>query len=181
MGWRVGYIAYSAPGGASPLYSQLLKAQDTMAICVNQPAQHAALAALTSGGEYMRGNIMGLAANRELVLDALGALPPGSVVGGFSIYFWIKLPGACSDDVITVEFLVKHFGVMLVPGNSCGMSGYVRVSFSNVIGVRMAEACARLKRAVTYLVRHGLAEPDALPDGALHSDAAPVPEGGSAL
>jgi hypothetical protein len=54
------------------------------------------------------------AENRELLIDALSVLPPKSVVGGYAIYFWARLPPGCEDDVHTVEFLVKHFGVLLV-------------------------------------------------------------------
>jgi aspartate/methionine/tyrosine aminotransferase len=58
MGWRVGYIAYPSPG---PLGEQLLKAQDTIAICAPQLSQHLALACLRSGRGYLQQRIASLA------------------------------------------------------------------------------------------------------------------------
>ena len=48
--------------------------------------------------------------NRRLVWDALSVLPPGSVVGGFAIFFWAKLPPGCEDDVAAVEWIVQVGG-----------------------------------------------------------------------
>ncbi|KAG1672270.1 hypothetical protein FOA52_004284 [Chlamydomonas sp. UWO 241] len=165
MGWRIGYIVYHDPDGDGGLLGpQLLKTQDTMAICVNQPAQHAALCVVNeaaAGGTFAKDHIAALQKNRELLMDALSVLPPKSVVGGFAIYFWARLPPGCEDDVHTVEFLVKHFGVLLVPGSSCGVEGHVRIAFGNVVGDAMVDAAGRLKRGLTYLVEHGLEEPGA--------------------
>lgn len=58
------------------------------------------------------------AGNRKLVLDALsplGKVGQGMVAGGEgAIYFWIKLPPGCEDDVVAIEWLVKYAGECFV-------------------------------------------------------------------
>merc|ERR1712107_630174 len=48
MGWRVGYLAYPPR-----LHDQLMKAQDTIAICPTIMSQKAALAALSKGRSWV--------------------------------------------------------------------------------------------------------------------------------
>ncbi|KAF6259878.1 pyridoxal phosphate-dependent transferase [Scenedesmus sp. NREL 46B-D3] len=80
MGWRVGYIAYPGKqllqqaGADVSLQEQLLKMQDTIAICPSQLSQHLALAALQQGGNHVRDAIAALRHNRQLVADALAPL-----------------------------------------------------------------------------------------------------------
>lgn len=101
MGWRVGYIAYPGQellqqfGGVQDLAAELLKVQDTIAVCASQLSQHIALAALQQGGSYLQEQLAGLAANQAAIEDALS--PLGSVghdwVGGEgAIYYWARLP-----------------------------------------------------------------------------------------
>ncbi|WIA39771.1 hypothetical protein OEZ86_005827 [Tetradesmus obliquus] len=101
MGWRVGYIAY--PGkqllqharADTSLEEQLLKIQDTVAICPGQLSQHLALAALQQGSSYVQESIAALAHNRQLIADALsplGSHGEGWVGGDGAIYYFAKLP-----------------------------------------------------------------------------------------
>ena len=48
--------------------------------------------------------------NRRHVWDALSVLAPGSVVGGFAIFFWAKLPTGCEAAVAAVEWIVQVGG-----------------------------------------------------------------------
>ena len=78
MGWRVGYLAYDPSIGP-----QMLKAQDTVAICAAQCSQKAALAALRADvdGRWTGPRIAALAdAQKQYVLKALQ--PLGGCVGG---------------------------------------------------------------------------------------------------
>jgi len=158
MGWRVGYVAYWDPDGrdVTGIGGGLLKCQDTVCICAGQLSQHVALAALKHGGEYKGRMVESLRGNRQLLLDALsplGSLGDGSIAGGEGgLYFWARLPPGCEDDGKTVEWLVRHAGVCLVPGSSCAAPGYVRCSFGNLPPERMPAAAARLREGLARLV-----------------------------
>ena len=58
MGWRVGYIVFPEAG---PLGEQLMKCQDTIAICASQLSQHLALKCLEEGQAYLQQRIASLA------------------------------------------------------------------------------------------------------------------------
>ena len=74
MGWRVGYVAY-----APSLGLDMLKAQDTIAICPAVLSQRVALAALDVGDGWVRERVDALAEQKSLVLDALAPLGPDAV------------------------------------------------------------------------------------------------------
>eukprot|EP00879_Flechtneria_rotunda_P018349 GHRR01019246.1.p1 GENE.GHRR01019246.1~~GHRR01019246.1.p1 ORF type:complete len:399 (+),score=104.95 GHRR01019246.1:337-1533(+) len=111
MGWRVGYIAYPGQQVLADiraqdccLRDQLLKVQDTIAICPSQLSQHMALAALQQGGSYVQDAIAALSHNRALIADALSPLGTeghGWVGGEGAIYFWAKLPDCFSTPPAT--------------------------------------------------------------------------------
>lgn len=77
MGWRVGYIAYPDYDGDDALGSEILKIQDTVPICPSSLSQQVALVSLTSGDEYVRSNIEGLAG----MLTVWVATTPSAVFG----------------------------------------------------------------------------------------------------
>merc|ERR1712100_317462 len=60
MGWRIGYLAYPPS-----LHDELMKVQDTIAICPGVANQKAALVALSSGSSWVRERVHGLSANRK--------------------------------------------------------------------------------------------------------------------
>lgn len=93
-------------------------------------------------------------------LSPLGSFGSGAVAGGEGgLYYWARLPESCKgDDTTAVEWLVRHAGVCLVPGSSCGAPGYVRASFGNLPPERMREAAVRLKAGLTKLVAHGMVD-----------------------
>ena len=76
MGWRVGYVAY-----APSLGLDMLKAQDTIAICPAVLSQRVALSALDVGDGWVRERVDALAEQKSLVLDALAPLGPDAVRG----------------------------------------------------------------------------------------------------
>lgn len=89
MGWRVGYIAHPPSLG-----TELLKAQDTIAICPSIASQKVALGALSPGRAWVSERVAGLGEQKRLVLDALAPLGSGAVKGGSgAIYLFCKLKG----------------------------------------------------------------------------------------
>ncbi|KAJ1459703.1 pyridoxal phosphate-dependent transferase [Pelagophyceae sp. CCMP2097] len=151
MGWRVGYVAYDSAGALGP---ELLKAQDTIAICATIASQHAAHGALEgAGAKWVADNVAGLSTQKQLVRDALSVLGPDSVSGGDgAIYFFAKLPDTIRDDRAVVKALLDDFKVVVLPGYACGAPGYIRVCYANLTAERCAEAAQRLKTGLEQLL-----------------------------
>jgi aspartate/methionine/tyrosine aminotransferase len=178
MGWRVGYLALP-PGD---LLDEVVKLQDTVAICATQLSQTVALAALEGdgspgeapeafGADYVRAQVRALGPNRAAVRAALeSALGAASVVGGQgAIYFFARLPPAFAApglDVEVVRWLVVRKGVCVIPGSACSAPGWLRVAFANLPPADCARAAARLQEGLHELVKRG---PAALETNALSS------------
>jgi len=146
MGWRVGYIAHPPSLG-----TELLKAQDTIAICPSIASQKVALGALSPGRAWVSERVAGLGEQKRLVLDALAPLGSGAVKGGSgAIYLFCKLKGI-EDDMAAVRYLVEEHGVCLIPGSACGMPGHVRVCYANLPLEKTREAAKRLRAGLEAL------------------------------
>lgn len=148
MGWRVGYIAHHPSLG-----DELLKAQDTVAICPAIASQKIALAALEGRKTFVADRIRGLVAHQKpALLSALEPLGPNAVYGGDgAIYLLVKLPNHARDDARVVEWLVNNHGIATIPGSACGFPGFIRVCYANLPPPEYAAACARLRRACEAL------------------------------
>ena len=126
-GWRVGYC-HLPPVLVDPVLSIL----EPTILCVNTPAQHAALAALQGQQEHLAEALDVYRNNRDMALNRLEksrfhALPPD---GGF--YVWLKFDDArCSSDKLAIELLEKQ-AVVLTPGTAFGAAGegYLRMSIA---------------------------------------------------
>lgn len=152
MGWRVGYIAYP-----QRLHNELMKAQDTIAICPTIASQKAALAALRAGRPWVKEKVEGLSENKRLICAAIDeALGKGKYFGGSgAIYLMIRLPSGCSDDMKVVEWLNDKHKVCVIPGSACGAPGTVRVCYANLTPARFKEAAGRLQAGLKELVDRG--------------------------
>jgi aspartate/methionine/tyrosine aminotransferase len=62
----------------------------------------------------------------------------------------------CEDDEAVVEWLVRVHGVCIIPGSSCGASGYVRIAFANLQPDVCREAAARLRSGLEQLCTQGM-------------------------
>jgi katanin p60 ATPase-containing subunit A1 len=154
MGWRVGYLAYPPR-----LHGELMKAQDTIAICPTIVSQRAALAAMGAGRPWVKERVDGLGENRRIVVGAIEeALGTGSVAGGSgAIYLMVRLPAGCEDDMRVVEWLNDKHKVCVIPGSACGARGNVRVCYANLVPERCKEAAGRLRAGLKELAEKGAA------------------------
>ena len=142
MGWRVGYIAYPKFDGDQSIERELLKVQDSIAICSSQVGQHLAHACLAVGSEWVTQHVRSIERNayarsshtntrvtlghRQAVLEALtplGTMGDGIYGGDGAFYIWVRLPDGCEDDDRVVRWLVQNHGICLIPGTSCGLPG----------------------------------------------------------
>jgi aspartate/methionine/tyrosine aminotransferase len=105
-GFRVGYIALSSKcsnesntkGRGTVAYEEMLKVQDTIAICTTRISQMAALGALQAGRSWVHEQVATLDVGRKLILDAMSSME--SIIGGDgAMYVMGKLPYGEDDKV----------------------------------------------------------------------------------
>eukprot|EP00585_Thalassiosira_rotula_P008241 CAMPEP_0196147256 /NCGR_PEP_ID=MMETSP0910-20130528/24937_1 /TAXON_ID=49265 /ORGANISM="Thalassiosira rotula, Strain GSO102" /LENGTH=466 /DNA_ID=CAMNT_0041409627 /DNA_START=192 /DNA_END=1589 /DNA_ORIENTATION=+ len=128
-GFRVGYVALSSKtsndnveGRGTRAYEQMLKVQDTIAICTSRISQMAALGALRAGREWVHEQVRTLDTGRKAILGAMSSLE--DVIGGNgAMYVMGKLPEGVNDQEFASS-LVEHYGVAVIPGSFCGLSGW---------------------------------------------------------
>lgn len=152
-GFRVGYVALSSKNGSNgrgtQTYQEMLKVQDTIAICTSRISQMAALGALQAGREWVYDQVKSLDVGREAILDAISSL--GEVIGGNgAMYVMGKLPNGI-DDKEFASSLIEHYGVAVIPGSFCGLPGWIRVCYSNLPPDQCKIAAARLKKGIDEL------------------------------
>ena len=126
-GWRVGYVA--APARA---IAQIAKLQEPLISCVNVPAQHAALAALTGPQDVVAQMMSAYRERRDEVCRRLAAarvpaLPPS---GAFYVWADVRASGLPSRDFAFT--LLRERGVAVAPGTAFGSNGegFVRISLA---------------------------------------------------
>jgi aspartate/methionine/tyrosine aminotransferase len=109
-GFRVGYVALSsksssssnnsssASGRGTIAYEEMLKVQDTIAICTSRISQMAALGALQAGRSWVHEQVATLDSGRTFILDAMSSME--QIIGGDgAMYVMGKLPGEVDDKV----------------------------------------------------------------------------------
>lgn len=180
-GFRTGYLAFSSKNGSEGkgtiAYEQMLKIQDTIAICTSRISQMAALGALEAGREWVNKQVQTLDVGRNAILEAMSSLE--EIIGGTgAMYIMGKLPNSTDDKVRMLSIsrrpifwfhasllslshinliqqfassLVEHFGVAVIPGSFCGYPGWIRVCYSNLPPELCLEAASRLKRGILEL------------------------------
>jgi aspartate aminotransferase len=126
-GWRVGYVA-----GPPRAIAQIAKLQEPLISCVNVPAQHAALAALTGPQDIVAHMVSAYRERRDEVCRRLAAanvpaLPPS---GGFYVWADVRASGLSSRDLAFT--LLRERGVAVAPGTAFGANGegFVRISLA---------------------------------------------------
>jgi len=152
-GFRVGYIALSSKNGSNgrgtKAYEEMLKVQDTIAICTSRLSQMAALGALQAGREWVYDQVKTLDVGREAILDAISSLDE-TIGGNGAMYVMGKLPDGTGDKEFASS-LIEHYGVAVIPGSFCGLPGWIRVCYSNLPPDKCKVAAARLKKGIDEL------------------------------
>ena len=149
-GMRVGYVALSGRGTrGAEAYSEMLKVQDTVAICNSRLSQMAALGALGAGRGWVRDRVDGLSEGRDAILDALSPLDE-TIGGSGAMYVMGRLPEGTDDGEFASRLIERH-GVAVIPGSFCGLPGWIRVCYSNLPPDMCKIAAGRLKRGILEL------------------------------
>ena len=155
-GWRIGYC--TAP---TDLVRAMAKVQSQSTSSPNSIAQWAAIAALDGPIDFIAENCRAFAVRRQLVCDALNAMPGVSCTepdGAFYVYPSISgligktRPGGqvIETDADFVSYLLEVGEVAVVPGIAFGLSPYFRISYAASDAV-LAEAMSRISLIVDSL------------------------------
>ncbi len=149
--WRVGFLV--AP---EPLYDDLLKIQDTNAICAPAIAQCVGLAAMRAGRAWRASRLRSIAAVRRAVFERLAAVPELLTVpesrGAF--YFFVKVRTALPA-LRLAERLVREHRVAVIPGETFGAGDgcYLRIGYGSLSGRTAAEGIGRLVNGLASILR----------------------------
>ncbi len=141
-GWRMGYSVW--PAG---LYEKVRKLAVNAWSCVNAPAQHAAIEALTGPQEAVGEMVAEFDARRKLVVDLLNDIPGVSCVtpkGAFYAFPNITGTGRLAKEL--ASDLLEEPGVATIGGPDFGIlgEGYLRLSYANSQD-NIREALARMR------------------------------------
>jgi len=128
-GWRLGYSIWP-----DALFDAMRKLAVNAWSCVNAPAQHAALAALTGPQDAVEMMMQAFDERRIKVVEAINALPGVSCItpkGAFYAFPNITHTGWQSKPLASQ--LLESAGVATIGGPDFGIhaEGYIRVSYAN--------------------------------------------------
>lgn len=128
-GWRMGYSVWP-----DQLYDKVRKLAVNCWSCVNAPAQHAGLAALTGPQDEVTRMMAAFDERRKVVTDGLNAIENVSCVtpkGAFYAFPNIKATGWKAKKLASA--LLEETGTALIGGPDFGIhaEGYIRVSYAN--------------------------------------------------
>ena len=149
--WRVGWMVFP-----QKLASALRKIQDTLIICPPVISQFAALGALTTDADYLRGHLRDLTAVRAIVRRALTALETAGIaeipVAQGAFYFLLRLR-AGQTPLTSLEIatrLIREHGVAVIPGSAFGLNqgGHLRVAYGALSYESATEGIGRLVRGL---------------------------------
>ncbi len=146
-GWRLGYAA------ATPsILEAMMKVHQYVMMSAPTAAQYAAIEALRSGEEDVRGMVAEYDRRRRMVHGRLlgMGLPTVEPLGAFYAFPDISSTGL--DDVAFAEQFLVEERVAVVPGSTFGQSGrgYIRLCYAAAYD-DLVEAMDRLER---FLARH---------------------------
>lgn len=128
-GWRMGYSVWPAS-----LYEKVRKLAVNAWSCVNAPAQHAAIEALTGPQDAVGEMVAEFDARRKLVVDLLNGIPGVSCItpkGAFYAFPNIAGTGRLAKEL--ASDLLEGPGVATIGGPDFGIlgEGYLRLSYAN--------------------------------------------------
>lgn len=128
-GWRVGWLV-----GPETVVEHMVKLHESTTSCVNTPAQHAAIAALTGPQEPVRGMREAFRERRDYLLSRIESIPGVAAPmpeGAFYAFVDVgRLPGTSMD---IAKRLLYEYDVVAAPGTAFGPGGedHLRFSFAN--------------------------------------------------
>ena len=135
--------------------AEVEKFLDTVAICPNQLAQHAALFGLRELGPWLDGERAEILRRREAMAAGFDALPGWKLLGAGAYFAYAEHPfarpsGEIARALVTQAHLLMLPGTMFAPARAQGGDGsaerQMRIAFANVDRAGIAAMFERLRR-----------------------------------
>lgn len=144
-GWRLGYVA--AP---PDILEAMMKVHQYVMMSAPTAAQYAAVEALDSGEEDVRGMLAEYDRRRRMVVGRLNAMGLDTVEPRGAFYAFPDIRSTGLDDFTFAETLLQEERVAVVPGSAFGESGtgFVRICYAADYD-DIVEAMDRTERFVT--------------------------------
>jgi aminotransferase len=143
-GWRIGYLAAPAD-----ILEPVMKVHQYVMMSAPTSAQHAAVEALQSGEEDVRGMLAEYDRRRHVIVAGLNAMGLTCVEprGAFYAFPSVSVTGLSDEEF--AERLLQEEKVAVVPGSAFGEvgAGHVRVCYATALD-QIEEALERMQRFV---------------------------------
>ena len=129
-GWRIGFTF--APKEIIK-YMGILQSHSTSNPAT--PSQYAALAALTEEKDEVNKMVKEYQRRRDLALELLNKIPQIKITkpeGAFYLFPYLgeAIKGKFNSTYEFSEYLIEKFHVVVVPGESFGLEGFIRISYA---------------------------------------------------
>jgi aminotransferase len=143
-GWRLGYTCARAD-----VTEALMRVHQYVMMSAPTTAQHAAIEALHSGEEDVRGMVHEYDRRRKMVLGELNAMGLSCIEPHGAFYCFPSVAATGLSDEAFAEGLLMEEKVAVVPGSAFGVcgAGYVRLCYAESYEV-LEEAMRRMRRFV---------------------------------
>jgi aminotransferase len=150
MGWRVGYVLADAA-----ICREIVKVQDAIMICAPVISQMAADAAVRESWDYPRSFHGHLRRRRQILTDALAAVPGIAWTPSRSGVFGFARVDGCTDSEALSRTLLEDAHVVTIPGSAFGLSGegFLRLSYGRADETQLAEAARRVAEHLAATAR----------------------------
>lgn len=144
-GWRLGWLTHPpALGGIFSVLNEFNIASPTTFV------QHAGVAAVRDGEEFVTQRVEEYRRNRDLVFQRLAAMPKVSLSRPEAAFYAFFAVDGMTDSVDYAKHLIATTGVGLAPGRAFGEAGegWLRLCFASELPV-LSEALDRLEPALS--------------------------------
>ena len=147
-GWRLGYVA------ASPAITEaMMKVHQYVMMSAPTVAQHAAIEALRSGEEDVRGMVAEYDRRRRVIVDGFNRLGLSCFEPRGAFYAFPDVTSTGLDDIEFAERLLFEQRVAVVPGSAFGAqgAGHIRACYATALD-QIEEALRRIEQFVSIRV-----------------------------
>lgn len=123
-GWRLGWVAFTDKAQQMNDFKEAMFKFCRLRLCTSNPAQQAAVAALTGDRTYLKETVAKLKERRDFVCKRIGEINGLSVTKPEGAFYALpKVEGPWKDDKEFVTSLVEETGVLVVHGSGFQAEG----------------------------------------------------------
>jgi aspartate aminotransferase len=127
-GWRIGWLA-----GTPTVTDEVVKIREATTSCPSEPAQHAAVEALTGPQDAFEAMSDAFLERRDYVVERIADIDGLSAPRPQGAFYAFLDPHGVTDDLAFAKYLLREHDVVLAPGSAFGEAGVgrLRLSFAN--------------------------------------------------